>query len=142
MAKSGFDDTSETVVDGQEAIDQGDQTVGAGGAHQGWPDVRGPLGLIAAASEIKVQLVAGFLCFDVNPNRPTKVDAIVVDEALALGFAVGPRGNRPAHSVFSVGRQEFGGVEHSCFAVAVHQLGHSAFTQSRGTDLAAQIADH
>ena len=40
--------------------------------------------------------------------------------ALTLGFAVGPSGNRPAHSVFSVGGQEFGGVEHGRFAVAIH----------------------
>ena len=80
----------QALVDRQETVDQRDQTIGAGGAHQRRANVRRPLGLIAAAAEIEVKPVAGLFDFDMDADRPGEIDAVVVDEAFALGFAVGP----------------------------------------------------
>ena len=77
-AKSSIDGSSETLIDGEKTIDQRNQTVRAGGAHQRRTNIRRPLGLIATAGKVEVKLVTGFLDRYVNPNGVRKVDAIMM----------------------------------------------------------------
>ena len=93
------------MVDRQKAIDQRDQAISAGGAHERRTNIRRPLGLIAAGAKVEVQLVAELFNFDMDSNSPRQVDAVVVDEAFAFGFAVGPGGDCLAHAIFGVCRQ-------------------------------------
>ena len=77
-----------------------------------------------------------------DANRLAEIDAVVVDEAFALGLAVGPGGDRLAHTVLGVGGEQLGGFENDILAVAFHQFANAPLAQPRRAHLAAQVAEH
>ena len=92
--KRRFNDACQSLIDGQEAVNQGDQAIGAGGPHQRRSNVCWTRCLIAAATEVEVDSIALLCDLHVHANRPLKINTVVIDEALSFRFAIGPWGRR------------------------------------------------
>ena len=69
-AKGRVDHASQTLVDRYKAVDQCDETVNAGSAHQGRADVGRSLGLIAATAKVKMKFLMPLCDFNMDANWP------------------------------------------------------------------------
>ena len=141
VAHFDVDASGQAVIDRQRGIDEAGEQVAAGRAHNGRADVRRAFGLVGTAGEIEKELIAFLLHAHVQTHRLVELDAVAVDEALALTAAVGPRGDFCAHLGFGQRKQLLEGFEYCLLAVALHHFLKASFAQARRADLAAQIAD-
>src|SRR5579862_8353624 len=128
------------IVHRDRRIERGQHGHQAAGFRYCRAEIDRPLRLLARVAEIDRQLVAAFGDSDVQTHRLVAVDAVVVDPALGLGFAI-----RPLTQTISdplVGKaQELGhGLLDGFRIVFAAELDDALGANTRAADLGADVA--
>src|SRR5687767_14674447 len=91
FAHFDIDAFSQAVVDGESRVNETGEEITAGGAHDGWTDIRRTFGLISAPGEVEKQMIALLIDLDVKTDRFIEFDAVAIDKSFAFADPIRPR---------------------------------------------------
>ena len=131
----------DAVVDGQRRIDERHEAVRARRTDERRAHVRRPARLVVRAREVEADAIAPLAHAHAKTDRRPQVHAIVVDEALGLRRAVGPRGDRRAQLRLGPVHEAAESGAHRLVSVLRDRLAQPPLAETARADLAVQVAD-